>query len=474
MSAPEFDEQPSTETPVDAAGYHPLEIFADEPPRPLPKYVRHSRYVRSRRATVYSLAMIGSAFCATAPLPFVQTLSWYLLPLGYLDWIGWFLMALAICYLFRNLTSPGLLKYVREGRMLSATVQQVRVLIGGNQEHPTGQFVADLHFTNPETGVPQSLSIATPEAYAGLVFSKMESGLAPGDQVAVVYIPGQMEKAQILGWLGLIPDVDLLRRNGKPLKPASPLVAAGAVVGITLMFWLLLGFVYVIGRFMPLGDDGIATFFIAVGAAWAIFAAAFAFRAWLTRDKEPNRAKAYGLAVLYGLICGFLGGFTGLAFINGYFDESPRTLEPVKVVQLWHKTHDFILRTYELEYQEYPNGKTEKRTVPVETMSQFQPDTLAVIDIGQGRLGLKWLRDFYPIAWNSIPFDGKEPISGEIVFRSPNHPERVRIIPQVRISDTEYLPPPDVLIPELRSRMVTQLITNALATIEEPKKPVGQ
>lgn len=470
MDAHDIDERPMTEQPVDEQQHDPLQDFATEPPRPLPQYVRRSRYVRSRRSTVSTLAMMGAACCLTAPWPFVQMLSWYILPLAYLDWVGWFLLALAVVSLLRNVTSIGLLKYVRDGRVTIATVQQVGVVTGGNKEYPTGRFVAEVSFVNPETGRPQALSISTPDQYAGFLFSKMESGIAAGDRVAVVYIPGQIEQAQILGWLGVHPEIDLLRRKGRPLAPLSPLFTAGVVLGVMGIFWLLLGFLFTMGCYLPIDDDGMWVGVAAIALGCGVFTTIFMFFAWRRQRKAVTKlAYPYGLPIMYGLICGFLTGFTGVMFVNGYFDQSPRQLQPVKIVQTWHQTIEFCLRTYELEFQPYPKGNAEKRTVTVETLSQFQPDSLAVIDVGEGWLGMRWVRNFYPITWNSIPLEQPGLIPGEIVFQSPQQPGRIRIVPEVHISGAEAVPPPEVLVPELRSRMVTYLTMKHQATIDQPR-----
>lgn len=472
MDSHGFDDQATSEQSAEERSHHALQDFATEPPRPLPRYVRRSRYCRSRRATVYLLAMFGSACCVTAPLPFVQALSWYLLPLGYLEWLGWFLLAMAVVYLFRNLTSIGLLKYVRNGKIVTAKVLQVGVVTGGNSEYPTGRFVADLEFVNPETGRPQALSVSTPDQYSWYDFPKMASGVAVGDDVVLVYIPGQMEGAQILGWLGINPGVELLRRNGRPPAPLSPLFIAGAVLGIMAIFWLLLGFLYTLGRYLPIDDDGMSVGIWAIVLGCIVFTTAFMVYAWWRQRKaETKLAYPYGLPILYGVVCGFLTGFTGVLFLNGYFDQSPRQLEPVLIVQTWQETTEFILRTYQLEYHPYPNGKTEKRTVTVETLSQFEPNSLAVIDVAEGRLGMQWVRNFYPITWNRVPLEQAEPIPGEVTFRTPQQPERIRIVPEVRISDKEFVAPPEALMAELRSRMVTHLKTRLMATIDEPKQP---
>src|SRR5579863_4431312 len=87
--------------------------FSADPPRALPEFSRRCYYVRSRQSTVWTCAIIGSACWATQSLPFVETLSWYLLPLGYLRWISLGFAALTAFDWLRNATTKGFLEYIR-------------------------------------------------------------------------------------------------------------------------------------------------------------------------------------------------------------------------------------------------------------------------------------------------------------------------------------------------------------------------
>ena len=58
------------------------------PPRELPESFNQGRLALQRRRLFWSCLAAGTACFTLAPLPFVKTLSLYILPLGYLMWIG--------------------------------------------------------------------------------------------------------------------------------------------------------------------------------------------------------------------------------------------------------------------------------------------------------------------------------------------------------------------------------------------------
>jgi hypothetical protein len=122
-------------------------------------------------------------------------------------------------------------------------------------------------------------------------------------------------------------------------------------------------------------------------------------------------------------------------------------------VQLWQTTHEFVLRTYQLEYHHYPVGEREKKMVTVETLSSFEPDSLGVIDVGSGRLGMRWLRDFHPVEWLRVNADNQEDFRDEIRFQMPNEAQPTRIVPRIVVGAYAPVPPPDAMLPELRARM---------------------
>lgn len=442
--------------------------FAGEPPRSLPPDVRRSRYVRARKSTVWILLMIGSACWATDQLPFVKMLSWYLLPLGYLHWIGAGFLGLAAIYWIRNLSSPGYLNSVRYGEPVIGRIRQVYVDRTGTAEVPQGRFMAEVEFRHPLKGEIQTTVVSAPDVFAMKDQPKMDAGVTAGEYVTLVYLPDRLEKTlQIYGWLGLNPDCDFIRKNGQPLKPISPITGLMVVLGITAIGWLLLGFFYVIGRYTPIDENEWRPF--AVGAALLVIPMlVFSLRVANREQVATNSMfRRYMVAVFMALVFTCMTSFVAVGFLNGFFDRSPTHLEPVKIVQLWHETTEFVIRTYQLEFHPYPNGPTTKKMVTVETQALFQPDSLGVIDVGSGWLGMRWIRDFYPIVWQSVPADGA-PAIGEISFRRPNELELIRIVPQIVAGDSGIHTPPEVMLPELRQRMAGYLTTSLQATIIEP------
>lgn len=445
--------------------------FAADPPRPLPEFTRGCYYVRTRQATVWICAMIASACWATKSLPFVETLSWYLLPLGYLRWISLGFAALMAFYWLRNSTTKGFLEYIRRGEPLIGRVRRVDVRIEGVKEAPFARFVAEVEFQHPVSGQIQITSLSTPHPFPYRDLSTMESGLVPGEYVKLVYLPDRLEKSlQVYGWLGLDPGLDLIRKNGRPLQPRSPLTVLLVVTGITALLWAVLALLYVIGRYAVFENESWQPYAIGIGLAVMPFVIVLAYR--VNRAGAPLRAaiKKYLFAVLAGLFCGSIVGFPAVGFVNGYFDRSPTHFEPVTIVQGWQTTHELIVRTYELEYHPFPAGKTEKQMVPVETLAMFAPDSLAVIDVGSGRLGMRWLRNFHPIVWHTVTDDGNKELPGELKFQLPAAAQPTRIAPQVVMSETSFLPPPEVLLPPLRERMVSHLINNLKAKLIEGDK----
>lgn len=436
--------------------------FSSEPPRDLPEVVRQSRYCRGRKATVWVMLTIGAACWATQELPFVKMLSWYLLPLGYLNWIGTGLFVLAGYYWLRNVLTWGDLDLIRHGEPLTGRIRQVAVMTEGTAEMPYGRFIAEVDFIHPDTGEMHVAGLPAPDNFLMKDLPKMNAGVLPGDNVTLVYLPGRLDQTmRLYGWTGLNAEQDLIKKNGKPLKPMSPVAGLMYVIGSTFVAWLLLGFVYAVGRYLPLDDSNWLPYVIGMGIAALVMTIILVVRGV---DREPaagsTRLQQYAGMVLAGVLLGVLLGVVSVGFLNCYFDQSPPQLKPVKVVQLWNRTVNFVVRMYEVEYHVYPNGTVSKQMVPVETLASFQPDSLGVMDVGSGLLGAAWLRGFYPIIWQKIESrDDNQPVyPGELTLKMPNEQETSRIIPVVVIPGHDPLPPPEIIIPEARQRILKYLV----------------
>src|SRR5436190_5735684 len=63
--------------------------FDPVPPRPIMRRLRTGSFGRRKWSTVLTLFVLGAGCVIFAPIPFIQKLSWHILPLWYLDWIGY-------------------------------------------------------------------------------------------------------------------------------------------------------------------------------------------------------------------------------------------------------------------------------------------------------------------------------------------------------------------------------------------------
>lgn len=470
-------ETPETPPVIDPGPFAPPEdfehsaAFLDDVPRPLPAFARRSRYLSARRTTVWSLLTVAAACWVTAPIPFVQTMSWYILPLGYLSWCGLGLAALAAIVWFRNLTTWGLLDYLRRGEPLIGRVREVGIQAGGTQEAPVGQFVSAVEFHHPETSELQTFVLSAPDTFPLGDAPKMSAGVEPGDYVTLVYLPGQIDQSmRLYGWLGIDPEHDYITKNGKRLETLSSLAVLMIVVAVTVALWVLLSFIYVLEAYSPLDGDWKP---YVIGISLASLPWILLFQWTMKGDSEsktPILVRRLGFALL-GIFCGLMSGFPTVGFVNGYFDRSPRDLQPVRIVQLWHTTWNFIIRNYELEYEPFPNGKATKQTVPVETMSQFESNDLGVIDIGRGNLGMRWIRSFHPIVWHDVTDDPDAAIPGTVRCRlTGDNPAELRLAPQVMIDNATFAPIPDAMYDAAYNQILSRLKSNPQVQIlkEEP------
>lgn len=451
--------------------------FRTVTPRPIPDEFRRGRYARGRRTEVWIPALIGAACFVTDRLPFVQQLSWYLLPLGYLQWIGVGCLVIAALFWLRNQFFSGYLRAVENCEPLIGRVRQVYMKDYWNsqalQNFSRTHFAlcANVEYVDPNSGELVRRLINSPDYFQMKYVGYVDPGVKPGDYVSLISLPNRFEKSiQIYGWLGLNPDVDFIRRSDKPLQPMSPFKVLLVIIGLMVMTWLLLGFLYVLGRYMPLDEDEdpkvLMLLLIPIVATTLVSATVAVW--WFRRANrdQPKPLKSYGFAAFCGLLVGFVISIFGILLVNGAFDSSKARLVPIRVVQLWHQTIlELGVRSYELEFEPYPKGKRQKKTMGFEAMQSFEPGSLAVLEVGDGSLGIRWVREVRPINWQ----DG-DPVTtsveqGAITFEHANFPQPRTIVPLVILADGSAVPPPVALIPELRQQMINYLQNQKQARI---------
>jgi len=455
-------ENPESGPPEDLGPFEPPKDFDHgdgfdgEPPRPIPAFARRSRYVRARQMAVWSCLTVAAACWLSAPLPFIQTLSFYLLPLGYLSWCGAGLAILAGIFWLRNTFTAGHLDYFRRGEPLVGRIQSVNVNAEGTAEAPMGRFMAVVEYRRPETQEVENRIVAAEDQFSLAKLPKYAPGVEPGEYATLVAFPDRFDQSlKLYGWLGIDPDVDFITKNGKPLKSMTPLGVLGLVVLFTALAWLLLGFIYVLGRYEPLEFDGQI---FAVSVAICSILPVILFQWNIDRSGTAMVVLMRRVWLFFlGTVAGAFLGFLGMTFINGVFDRSTATYEPIRIVETWNTTWNFILRNYELEYEPWPNGKTDKQMVSVEAIFQFNVGDLGFREVGEGALGMRWIRSFQPIYWldvDSLPEEDRDR-TGAITFQLPEEDPRT-IVPRFVKSDS-LQPIPEILLAESVQREIAYL-----------------
>src|SRR6185436_20437670 len=96
--------------------------FTGEPPRALPESLSQGPYARGRHMAALGFLTFGLLCLAGSRLPGVPTLAYYVLPLGYLSWIGLGSLAVAALSHAEHALRRGPYRYVRDGRPLVARV----------------------------------------------------------------------------------------------------------------------------------------------------------------------------------------------------------------------------------------------------------------------------------------------------------------------------------------------------------------
>jgi len=298
-----------------AAGLGPFEPPADfslgpefEPPapRPIPSILKHGSYRRTADRQTLTLLVFGALCALYSSTRIVEELSYYLLPLGYLEWIGYGLTALAIGKWLYHRIFPGKYAYLVEGIPVAARVLRTSPVLEKVQGHPHLRFETLLEYRDPATGKLAYLSTFTARINGGFQsLAKFSLALQPGDYVTAVGKPGRFEQTLVpYPVLGLHPEKEAILHEGRPWSGMSTLGALTVTLLIMLSLALLLGVVYVVEFCMPTENFGPAG--LAAGLGAAVGAAACLAGCRARYGKNPRKMAQLGLV---GLLLGAGGGF---------------------------------------------------------------------------------------------------------------------------------------------------------------------
>lgn len=426
------------------------EEFAPEPPRSVPKRLWQGSYAARRRGNVRTLVVLGAGWLVFSPMPFVATLSDYILPLAYLHWLGLALIACGVIGFFCNLLPNGHFAYVTQGTPIVGRVLTPARQAAGTAELPAISLAAGIEFQHPNSGQQTYVTCATTDSWNESSIDRYSQAIEAGDYVTLVALPDSFDSSlRLYGYLGLDPAREYILKDGRPLKGASASAAVLIAAGILAGIGLLLAAIHVLLTSIP--SDGEPWKFLAAAAGglvgslmlWAIVR----FRGRATQEESVTASGP----TLGPIVCGILGvmaGLTGLCLANSQFDRSTGLYDAVEVVNFWETTHNFIIRTYEIEYRTPGAGDTDRYHATVHDIRRlgeaevgFATD-LAVMDLADGALGLPWTRGIYPIVWvevGSIPVESR--LSTTLQFPAAGELVETEIMPVIMIDNDTFEAP---------------------------------
>ena len=383
--------------------------FDPATPRPIPGRLRKGSFGRRRWSAVLTLLVLGVGSVIFAPIPFVHRLSFHILPLAYLNYIGYGLIALAAFIGIRNRVSKARYNYVRDGEPLVGRVLAVftpsRTVVDPQTKAVTEffRYLVAFEYEDPDTRTMERLSVLSEDEWDAKKQSQFDPGVDAGDYVTLVRLPeAGPESTRLYGFLGLDPDRDFITRNGRPLSGVSPFTAVLISLAVLLGIWFLILGIYVVECCMPSEWDWkVGVPFLAVGGVLGAIGLG-----WLISLEQRKQAVPKKSAVIVGGLCGIvagaLAGGVTMGAVNAAFDKTVATYRPIRINQHWMTTHNFIIRTYEVEYSELGGGKSTKHGVSVDDLEKLRDADLGALEIRQGGLGLEWIAALHPVEWRPV------------------------------------------------------------------------
>lgn len=466
------------------------EEFRDGPPRSIPRYLRRGSFCRRRRGTAIVWAALGAVFVIISPWNIIRKLSFYVLPLAYIGYVGYGMIAISILVAMRNWLSRQNFEYVKSGipfvgRVLALDLFLTKTVNNEKQEVIEAQSYVVVEYDNPETQVHEFGAVVSDEKWNLSASQKYATDLQVGDYVTLVAMPGRInESIKLYGFLGLDPNREYLTYKGKPLTGTSPIMAIMIATIVFCVMWLFVGLLYLINCCFP------SEWSWSLGlTSMAIGGGIGAILGWLLGKSQPEDGTQTSPGVAAFLV-GFLGciaGIMGMGLINAAFDQSPPHYVPITINNHWQTTHNFVLRHYEIEFTEFNKGESEKSGVSIEDLGRLRAAKLAAKEVRQGALGLEWVPGFHPCMWvelpenaddkdkaRAIPIDSQKWIALQfkqmgfdmnlaklVTFDDEMDGDKeVKMIPVLLLPDGKQAPIPDEMYD--RAKQQIQLLVNSL------------
>jgi len=307
------------------------EEFEPQTPRPIPKYLRQGSHGRRKRGMIYSLIALGIMFIVFWPIPFVQGLSFYILPLKWLHWIGFGLVGLGVWNYLAGLVSTGRYTYVKNGEPFMGRVLDCQKVDSGTADVPAFRHVARVEYRQPDTDQHLIQDFPEPDNWSTSKLNQMSCPLKRGDYVTLVRLPGKGDSSNALyGYLGLDPEREYILKNDQPMRGTSPFTAIMVAFLIAFVVLLFMAAFDVMMFSFPIGGDWKLPTGLAVGG---FFIGGILGRLLWSKSENQQKSKSSTPSFL-GI--GFLGAITlPIAFfiLNSRLDHAPTKLEPIEIVE---------------------------------------------------------------------------------------------------------------------------------------------
>ena len=462
------------------------EEFVPEVPRPIPKHLRRGSFSRQRRSVTIVLAALGSSFAIVAPWEIIQKLSFYILPLAYLGQVGYLMIAIAGYRILQNRFSKKRFEYVISGTPFVGRILSVGQHLTRTVNPETKQIIITvnsligLEYDDPETRKHEYVYYRDEISWNQATSPKYAVTVSPGEYVTLIGMPERIGTTlKVYGLLGLDPKREYLTYCGKPLAGTSPLTALLIAFLVFCGLWMLVGFLYMLKYCIPsewswsLGAPAL----LIGGGIGAIFG-------WMLGQSEQRSGKGTSptvLAVIFGIL-GLGGGALCLGLINAIFDKSQPTYHAISILNHWQRTHNFVIRDYEIEFSDFGKANSEKSHVSYEDLARLGNAKLGAKEIRQGALGLKWVAGIHPCIWIRIkddasPLDQQRAVSvdsrkwirsefdrmqvpmdaEELISKIVEETPAMDLIPVLLLADGSHISAPDELVDRAKQQLQNQL-----------------
>jgi hypothetical protein len=397
--------------------------FLLPPPRQIPENLERGPHALGQRRAAVAFVTAGFLCLVVRELPVAASLALYILPLGYLGWIGLGCLLVAAVLRLQEALHQGPYRYVRDGLVVPARVVQLvkAPSVIHNGQPAEYAFTARVELVHPETGALVTADVKSKDFSAGSR-DRYDTPFGVGDYATAVYLPGRLEKTiQLYAFLDLSPDVNL--RSAQAPPPDPPWKVALAVVAIGAIFTVLFSNLIANGRYQPIDFEfSRAVLPMSLGALFiggALLAAIYASHQ-REQKKIADRARetihtgravelgapflgegvmGWVLKVAMGAGSLLLGALTALCWClmaNALLDTSQPRLVPATVTGMKMTTHALIFREYELEYRLEGSRKAESLLTTPWHLGRLAGADAVVAHVREGRLGWPWVQTVEP------------------------------------------------------------------------------